>query len=58
MACVTMWGIGLKVVDAYSAWCGPCTAIKDYFKKLKAEVSDDLLLLATANADDISELER
>ena len=34
------------VVDAYSAWCGPCVAIVNTFKKIKNENGDDLLNFA------------
>ena len=39
----------LSVVDAYSAWCGPCKAIVSSFKRIKNELGDDLLVFATVS---------
>ena len=38
-----------SVVDAYSAWCGPCKAIVSSFKRIKNELGDDLLVFATVS---------
>ena len=37
------------VVDAYSAWCGPCKAIVSTLKRIKNELGDDLLHFATVS---------
>ncbi|CAF0729697.1 unnamed protein product [Brachionus calyciflorus] len=37
---------GLIVAEAYQAWCGPCKAFENIFKKIKMEQSDDLLKFA------------
>eukprot|EP00729_Bicosta_minor_P017371 gene17371-33672_t len=47
---------GLKVVDAYTAWCGPCTALVSHFKKLKNDYGDPLLKFATIKTDGIEAL--
>jgi len=44
---------GLCVVDVYAAWCGPCKAVLNTFKKIKNENGDDLLNFATAESDSI-----
>ncbi|XP_054846890.1 thioredoxin domain-containing protein 3 [Eublepharis macularius] len=45
---------GLTVVDVYQAWCGPCKAVVNLFRKLKNEYGeDDLLHFAVAEADSI-----
>ncbi|XP_066485285.1 thioredoxin domain-containing protein 3 [Tiliqua scincoides] len=45
---------GLTVVDVYQAWCGPCKAVVNLFRKLKNEYGeDDLLHFAVAEADNI-----
>lgn len=48
----------LFVVDAHQKWCGPCTAITGLLKRIKLELSDDLLKFATAPVDDIDDLEQ
>ncbi|XP_066915597.1 thioredoxin domain-containing protein 3 homolog isoform X3 [Clytia hemisphaerica] len=48
---------GLMVVDVYAAWCGPCTAIVNTFRRIKNETGDDLLHFAAAETDGIQELE-
>ena len=35
------------VVDAYTKWCGPCTALNSFFKKVKTDYSDPQLHFAT-----------
>ncbi|XP_020893204.1 thioredoxin domain-containing protein 3 homolog isoform X2 [Exaiptasia diaphana] len=49
---------GMIVVDAFSAWCGPCKAIISSFKRLKNEIGDDLLHFAVAETDTIDSLEK
>ncbi|XP_064419268.1 thioredoxin domain-containing protein 6 [Latimeria chalumnae] len=49
---------GLKVVDIYQAWCGPCKAVLSLFRKLKNEIGDDFLQFAVAEADSIDALEK
>ncbi|XP_015241575.1 PREDICTED: thioredoxin domain-containing protein 6 [Cyprinodon variegatus] len=49
---------GLTVVDVYQQWCGPCQAVVSLLKKIKNELSDDLLHFATAEADSIDALEK
>ncbi|XP_057373096.1 thioredoxin domain-containing protein 3-like isoform X1 [Daphnia carinata] len=47
---------GLVVVDVYSEWCGPCTAMANYLKEIKLLLGDDLLHCALAKSDKISQL--
>nr|XP_046260358.1 thioredoxin domain-containing protein 6 isoform X2 [Scatophagus argus] len=49
---------GLTVVDVYQQWCGPCRAVVSLLRKVKNELGDDLLHLATAEADSIDALEK
>ncbi|KAK6483249.1 thioredoxin domain-containing protein 6 isoform X1 [Huso huso] len=49
---------GLKVVDVYQQWCGPCRAVVSLFRKIKNELGDDLLHFATAETDGTDSLER
>ncbi|OXB65294.1 hypothetical protein ASZ78_001601 [Callipepla squamata] len=49
---------GLVVVDAYQAWCGPCKTVVDLFRKIRNEVSSDLLHFAVAEVDSIDALEK
>ncbi|KAM4561193.1 thioredoxin domain-containing protein 6-like [Fundulus diaphanus] len=49
---------GLTVVDVYQQWCGPCRAVVSLLRKIKNELSDDLLHFATAEADSIDALEK
>ncbi|XP_063158025.1 thioredoxin domain-containing protein 3 [Candoia aspera] len=45
---------GLTVVDVYQAWCGPCKAVVNLFRKLKNEYGEDNLLhFAVADADSV-----
>jgi len=48
---------GLVVVDIYSDWSGPCSAMTNFLKKIKLEVNDDLLHYAMAKSDTIPQLE-
>ncbi|NXN99378.1 TXND3 protein, partial [Rhinopomastus cyanomelas] len=48
---------GVVVVDVYQAWCGPCKAVVNLFRKLKTEFSeDDVLHFAVTEADSIPAL--
>jgi len=47
---------GMKVVDAYTGWCGPCIALAGHFKAIKNRVGDDLLKFAIVKTDDIESL--
>ena len=48
---------GLTIVDIYSEWAGPCTAMSGALKKIKLEVGDDTLVYAMAKSDTIPQLE-
>ena len=48
---------GLTVVDVYSDWSGPCSAMTNFLKKIKLEVNDELLSYAMAKTDAIPQLE-
>ncbi|XP_074697668.1 thioredoxin domain-containing protein 3 [Strix aluco] len=49
---------GVVVIDVYQAWCGPCKAVANLFRKLKNEFSeDDVLHFAVAEADSIPTLQ-
>ena len=45
------------MVDVYSEWSGPCSAMTNFLKKIKLEVNDDLLHYAMAKSDTIPQLE-
>ncbi|XP_026530661.1 thioredoxin domain-containing protein 3 [Notechis scutatus] len=48
---------GLTVVDIYQAWCGPCKAVVNLFRRLKNEYGEDNLLhFAVAEADSVMTL--
>ncbi|NXS09687.1 TXND3 protein, partial [Neodrepanis coruscans] len=48
---------GVVVIDVYQAWCGPCKAVLNLFRKLKNDFSDDNVLhFAVAEADSIETL--
>ncbi|XP_040520624.1 thioredoxin domain-containing protein 3 isoform X2 [Gallus gallus] len=47
-----------KVIDVYQAWCGPCKAVVNLFRKLKNDFSeDDVLHFAVAEANSIESLQ-
>uniref|UniRef100_G1MTK2 Thioredoxin domain-containing protein n=1 Tax=Meleagris gallopavo TaxID=9103 RepID=G1MTK2_MELGA len=48
----------LAVVDAYQAWCGPCKTVVDLFRRIRNEVSSDLLHFAVAEVDSVDALEK
>ncbi|NXR00192.1 TXND3 protein, partial [Sagittarius serpentarius] len=49
---------GVVVIDVYQAWCGPCKAVVNLFRKLKNEFGeDDVLHFAVAEADSIPTLQ-
>ncbi|XP_019364608.1 PREDICTED: thioredoxin domain-containing protein 3 isoform X1 [Gavialis gangeticus] len=49
---------GVTVIDVYQAWCGPCKAVVNLFRKLKNEYGEDeLLQFAVAEADNIVTLQ-
>ncbi|NWW06906.1 TXND3 protein, partial [Oreocharis arfaki] len=48
---------GIVVIDVYQAWCGPCKAVLNLFRKLRNEFSEDNVLhFAVAEADGIESL--
>ncbi|XP_035748653.1 thioredoxin domain-containing protein 3 [Egretta garzetta] len=48
---------GVVVIDVYQAWCGPCKAVLNLFRKLKTEFGEDNVLnFAVAEADSIPTL--
>ncbi|XP_033375491.1 thioredoxin domain-containing protein 3 [Parus major] len=48
---------GIVVIDVYRAWCGPCKAVMNLFRKLRIDFSDDNMLhFAVAEADGIETL--
>ncbi|NWR28039.1 TXND3 protein, partial [Tachuris rubrigastra] len=48
---------GIVVIDVYQAWCGPCKAVMNVLRKLKADFSEDNVLhFAMAEADSIETL--
>ena len=49
---------GLLVVDVYSDWSGPCSAMVSTLKKVKLEIGGELISYAIARNDDIEALER
>ena len=49
---------GLTIVDIYSEWAGPCTAMSGALKKIKLEVGDDSLVYAMAKSDTIPQLKK
>ncbi|NXL70389.1 TXND3 protein, partial [Leptocoma aspasia] len=45
---------GIVVIDVYQAWCGPCKAVLNLFKKLRIDFSEDNMLhFAVAESDNI-----
>eukprot|EP00899_Mesostigma_viride_P003412 jgi/Mesvir1/13071/Mv06057-RA.1 len=49
---------GLKVVEVYSGWCGPCTSMLSTFKRMKNEFDERPLLFFCVQSDGIEELEQ
>ncbi|XP_048507888.1 thioredoxin domain-containing protein 6-like [Athalia rosae] len=49
---------GLVLVDVYSDWSGPCTAMISSLKKIKMELGGDILSYAVARNDEITDLQR
>ena len=49
---------GLIVVDVYSDWSGPCTAMVNTLKKIQMEVGLEAVDYAIARNDDIDDLAR
>ncbi|XP_071518413.1 uncharacterized protein [Panulirus ornatus] len=47
---------GLLVVDVYSDWCGPCSSMTGHLRRIKLELGDEYLTLASAKADKIEAL--
>ena len=48
----------MTIIDIYSEWAGPCTAMSGALKKIKLEVGDDSLVYAMAKSDTIPQLEK
>ncbi|XP_014747152.1 PREDICTED: thioredoxin domain-containing protein 3 [Sturnus vulgaris] len=47
----------IVVIDVYQAWCGPCKAVLNLFRKLRNDFSEDNVLhFAVAEADSIKTL--
>ncbi|XP_051466196.1 thioredoxin domain-containing protein 3 [Apus apus] len=45
---------GVTVIDVYQAWCGPCKAVMNLFRKLRTELGEeDMLHFSVAEADSI-----
>lgn len=38
-------GKGLKVVEVYSDWCGPCKSVLPTFRRIRMEKDDEAALL-------------
>lgn len=49
---------GLIVVDVYSDWSGPCTAMVSTLRKIKMEIGGETVNYAIARNDDIDHLAR
>eukprot|EP00040_Diaphanoeca_grandis_P041783 m.263507 g.263507 ORF g.263507 m.263507 type:complete len:434 (-) comp50642_c0_seq1:116-1417(-) len=47
---------GLKVVDAYTEWCGECRALTSFIKGLKTDIGDPILFFSKACTDNIEAL--
>eukprot|EP00793_Prasinoderma_coloniale_P004457 PRCOL_00000218-RA len=48
---------GCKVVEAYSAWCGPCQSVLPLFRRLITDLEDRPLTFITALSDSVEMLE-
>ncbi|KAG1679298.1 hypothetical protein FOA52_009328 [Chlamydomonas sp. UWO 241] len=49
---------GLKVVELYSGWCGPCKSVLPTFKRIRIDKEDEMALeFLTVNADKVEYLE-
>ena len=48
---------GLGVIDCFQSWCGPCKPVVGLFRRLKIDLSSDLLHFAKAECDSIDSLE-
>lgn len=49
---------GVKVVEIYSAWCGPCKSVLPTFRRIRVERDDEsALLFLTCEAEKIDFLE-
>jgi len=54
---IALGGNNVYVIDAYTRWSGPCSAITSLLRRLRNEVGDDILKFATADVDAIETLE-
>ncbi|XP_010000461.1 PREDICTED: thioredoxin domain-containing protein 3 [Chaetura pelagica] len=49
---------GVTVIDVYQAWCGPCKAVMNLFRKLRTELGEeDMLHFSVAEADSVPVLQ-
>ena len=48
---------GLTVIDCYQTWCGPCKPMVGLLKRIKIEISSEILNFAIAECDSIDSLE-
>ncbi|KFU93001.1 Thioredoxin domain-containing protein 3, partial [Chaetura pelagica] len=45
-------------IDVYQAWCGPCKAVMNLFRKLRTELGEeDMLHFSVAEADSVPVLQ-
>ncbi|XP_063276405.1 thioredoxin domain-containing protein 3 [Prinia subflava] len=48
---------GIVVIDVYQAWCGPCKAVTNLFRKLRIDFSEEnILQFVAAEADSVETL--